>query len=118
MEYLVIRNQGNQGCDYTIGCGINYEFMEADTIDAILEEIFYPDGREELDGYSYVLDDDSEFSLDEILIIPTEHVIKVDLDRYKKAYKDREETEKQIQKEAEEKALLAKLEAKYRKGSV
>lgn len=114
MKYLVISDQGTQGCDYTIGCGVNYEFLEADSIESLLEEIFYPDGREETDGYSSALDDDSEYSLENIFIIPAEQVIKVDLERYKKEQKQERIKQKEAKKEKEELELLAKLEEKYR----
>lgn len=107
MKYLVCKKQHGDGCDYTIGCGMRYDFVEANSIEEVTESEIYPDGRDEwcaLDG---------ESALSEILIIPVDNITRVDIDELVKVRKQEVEEEKQLAIEAAEKAELARLSKKY-----
>lgn len=73
MKFLVCRKQKNEGCDYTIGCGMVFEFLYADSKSDLIENIIYPDGR----GENNSLDGDNELS--DLLIIHCEYVDEIDL---------------------------------------
>ncbi len=79
MKYLVCRKQTGTGCDYTIGCGMAYDFMEADSVDDVLEKVIWPEGPDEEDCCN--LEGDEE--LIELFIIPADAVIIADLSKYK-----------------------------------
>jgi len=38
-KFIAIRVQNGEGCDYTIGCGINYEEVEADNFEDAWEKL-------------------------------------------------------------------------------
>ena len=38
-KYIAIRVQNGEGCDYTIGCGINYVEVEADSFEEAFEKL-------------------------------------------------------------------------------
>tara|TARA_Y100000034_G_scaffold112283_1_gene146125 strand:- start:90 stop:419 length:330 start_codon:yes stop_codon:yes gene_type:complete len=74
MQYLVIFKQAGEGCDYTIGCGMNYEIMEADSIEDLKEKITFPEGREE---YSVFY---QGFGYEEIIVVPFEQTEPLDIE--------------------------------------
>lgn len=39
MQFIVLMTQ-NGGCDYTIGCGLNWEFVKADSKEEALKRVF------------------------------------------------------------------------------
>ena len=39
MKYFLLREQAGQGCDYTIGCGITFEPLRANTMDEAITEV-------------------------------------------------------------------------------
>lgn len=47
MKFLVCEKQSGEGCDYSIGCGMKYSLIEADSIEEAQEQAIYPDGRDE-----------------------------------------------------------------------
>lgn len=75
MQYLVIFKQASEGCDYTIGCGINYEVMEANSIEDLKEKITFPYGKEE---YSRFHSTDIYFS--EIIVVPFNETEPLDIE--------------------------------------
>jgi len=108
MKFLVCKKQEGAGCDYTIGCGMLFNFVEADSLEDALESIIWPEGRDE--GLSSL---EGDYALRDIYIIPEESVHIVDVSSIKaKIIEDREKTESD-EHEAKERELLAKLEAKY-----
>lgn len=38
--YVVVMKQKDEGCDYTIGCGTKYEFIEADGIEEAMRKSY------------------------------------------------------------------------------
>lgn len=75
MQYLVIFKQSSEGCDYTIGCGINYEIMEADSVEDLKEKITFPEGKKE---YSRFHNTDIYFS--EIIVVPFSETEPLDIE--------------------------------------
>lgn len=107
MKFLVCKKQSGEGCDYTIGCGYRFEYIEADSIEAVIHEVVWPDGegeRSSLEWYS---------PLETILIVPAEQVITVDVNQLKAdLLKQRREEEEQRQKDKELQELK-RLQEKY-----
>lgn len=81
MKYLVVTKQEGIGCDYSIGCGMCYEYVDAESVEAVIEKIIYPNGREE---YNTLTDEDDPLS--EILIVLADNVINVDIEKLKAKY--------------------------------
>jgi hypothetical protein len=109
MQYLVCRKQIGNGCDYTIGCGMVYDFMEADSVDDILEKVIWPEGRDEDDCCN--LEGDAE--LIELLIIPADAVIIADLPKLKNQLFRFRQAQKMEQIKQKELAELRRLQNKY-----
>jgi hypothetical protein len=107
MKYLVCQEQHGEGCDYTIGCGMRYDFIEAGSIDDVIEQIIYTDGRDEecaLEG---------EYALAEILIVPAHDVFTVDMDAIAAAARDEKDRRKADAKRRREMKELKRLRKKY-----
>lgn len=95
MLYLVIYKQAGIGCDYTIGCGINYKTIEAENEEELKEKIVYPEGKDE-----YSIFRNKDIGYEEIMYVPLENTTVLDINSIKK------EIEEKSQKEAEEKERL------------
>ena len=82
MKFLVCMTQHGYGCDYTIGCGMRYDVIEADSREDVIETVLYPDGRDE---GSYYLSRTSDTELKELIIteLADDYVL---LAPYKEAY--------------------------------
>ena len=44
MKFLICLKQSGEGCDYTIGCGMNFEIIEASSLENAKEKVIYPEG--------------------------------------------------------------------------
>ena len=107
MKFLVCKKQKGEGCDYTIGCGMRFDFIEADSIQDAIEKTVFPDGRDEnsqLEG---------ENALEKILIIPAEYVTVVDVAGMTSEIKQQRENEAAEAKKSKELAELKRLQSKY-----
>lgn len=111
-KYLLIEEQGEEGCDYSIGCGMRYEFVEFDgDIDAAsIHFANYVAGEDE-DGCSddriesallVGLGKDGQFS-----------VVQLDLERVRREALEQAVAYAMEQKEAEERATLERLKKKF-----
>lgn len=107
MKYLVCKKQKGEGCDYTIGCGMRFDFIEADSIQAAIERIVFPDGKDE---YSSLEGDNA---LEQILIIPAEHITVVNVSGIESEIKRQRVREAEKAQEEKELADLKRLQAKY-----
>ena len=107
MKFLVCEKQEGKGCDYTIGCGMRFGFIEADSIRDAIEQTIFPDRNDEyctLEG---------EYALEKMLIIPAEYVISIDIAGMSKKIKQQKVHEAaEVQKE-KELAEFNRLQAKY-----
>jgi hypothetical protein len=45
MKYMIVKQQNGEGCDYTIGCGISVEIIEAGSIQEAEAIALYPNGE-------------------------------------------------------------------------
>lgn len=108
MKYLICKKQIGEGCDYTIGCGMKFYFMDAESVEDAVEKIVYPEGR---DQYCSL---DGENALCEILIIPEKHVTSVDVVSLKNEFDKNQAVLAEAKIEAEEKAELYRLQNKYK----
>lgn len=77
MKFLVCKKQHGYGCDYTIGCGMHFDYYEAEDKDSLIESLIYPDGRDE---YSSLEGDNM---LSDLLIIDAEHVSVININEIK-----------------------------------
>lgn len=107
MKYLYCKKQIGQGCDYTIGCGMVYGIIEAQSIEEAIEEIIYPSGRDECSAL------EGEMSLEEIFLVPAENVTKVDIETKREEIEN--ERKRQAAETEKEKELseLKRLQNKY-----
>ena len=67
-KYLLCKKMHGGGCDYTIGCGMRFDWIEAESIEAAIEKAVWPDGRDEHCALV------GEMALSDLFIIPAEHV--------------------------------------------
>jgi hypothetical protein len=107
VKYLVCEKQEGEGCDYTIGCGMCFDFIEAASIQDAIEKTVFPDGRDEpcaLEG---------ESALEKILIIPAEYVTIVDVASMAIEIKQQRKHEAAEAQKAKELAELKRLQSKY-----
>lgn len=107
MKYLICEKQEGEGCDYTIGCGMRFDFIEADSIQDAIESIIFPNGR---DKHSAL---EGEDALEKIFIVPAEYVTVVDVEKMAQEIKQRREDEAAETQKAKELAELKRLQAKY-----
>lgn len=107
VKYLVCKKQKGEGCDYTIGCGMRFDFIEAASIEAAIERVVFPDGRVERSAL------EGEGALETIFIIPAECVTVVDVAAIASAIKETREREAAELQGAKELAEFNRLKAKY-----
>jgi hypothetical protein len=107
MEYLVCLKQRGEGCDYTIGCGYIFKYLDAASIDEAVEQIVWPEGR--VHGSNL----EGEDALETILIIPSEYVVTVDVEAIREEVLAYRAQEKADQERTKEIAQLNRLMAKY-----
>jgi len=74
-KWLVCQKQKGEGCDYTIGCGMRYDVVEAESLDAAIEQTIWPEGRDECSALMY---GDGE-AIIEILVVPWQEVRMVNV---------------------------------------
>lgn len=106
-KFLAIFKQKHEGCDYTIGCGLNYTFILEDNITdakSTLKKIV----KEE---YSV----DSDRSLSKIILISCSDIQDIDPDMWYSEFRKEKSQEEQSQIEKKERELLQKLKQKYEK---
>ena len=111
MRFLVCRKMVGDGCDYTIGCGMRFDYIEADSIDLLVEKLVWPDGRRE--SSSLV----GEMALSTILIVSAEHVTAVDVPSLVETITSDAIANRDKQTEEKERAELERLQAKYQRRS-
>ena len=113
MQFLVVRNHGG-GCDYTIGCGIDYYFINAESMEEALEQVKAEYTRiGNSDGESIMNPGQDERALKSIFLIPVSGKVDAPIDaRHRDCY-EAIEAEKVARTEVHERAQLAALQAKY-----
>lgn len=109
-KFLVCRKQNAMGCDYTIGCGMHFDFYESENKETLIQELLYPDGPDER---SCALE--GEFALSDLIIVDYEYVDSIDLYPYIKAMKDKDEADKLKQEKENDEAEFERLRKKLGK---
>ncbi len=111
MKYLVLQKQEDEGCDHTIACGVDYEFITAENIDEATEKTLYPDGRDEY----CVLDEENKIT--EILILPVQNqaIMTLNVHKLRKEHLQRLSYTQSKVVEAAERKQLKTLQEKYKK---
>ena len=71
-KYLIILKQKGYGCDYTIGCGITYDEIEANG---------------ELEIFKYVEQNWGTDDIEEVMYVPLNGVKNLDLEEFNVEYK-------------------------------
>lgn len=112
-KYIIIRQGEQEGCDYTIGCNINFTIEK---FDGNFEEAkqhfifkeFYPEGEEEP-----YFTEDLENELSELWVIPFDENYKIDLESTKKGYRKKEEEKITKDVKIAELRELKRLKSKY-----
>ena len=118
MKFLVCERQSGEGCDYMIGCGMDFYFKEACSEEALIEYLIYPDGEEECCSL------EGERARSDILILPAEHVTELDVadifcqvEEKRLMAKQEELMRTEEAKEAVERKEYARLKKKFEKAS-
>ena len=111
MKFLVIKKMNGEGCDYTIGCGMTYDWIEADNTEHAEELVVYPDGRDEWSS----VDPDKDMCLTEILIVPASDVHKVNVAEWSAKVKQANDKEASNRLDEKERAEYERLSKKFGK---
>ena len=111
MKFLVCKKQEGEGCDYTIGCGMDYDIVDAESIEQAIIDAVYPDGRDEASSL------EGENAIVEIIIAPAEFILRVDIERIKAGIDLEKAMASEMDMEKKERAELERLQAKYKGGS-
>mgnify|MGYP001562524102 CR=1 FL=1 len=107
MKYLVCKKQHGDGCDYTIGCGMRFDVIEALSLEDAIEQTIYPSGRNNFSAL------EGEEALEELLIIPAEYATSVDLKSMTLEIESERKRQAEEQQRNKELAELERLKAKY-----
>ena len=114
-QYLVCERMKGDGCDYTIGCGMNYKVVtveggkdETEDVRELQEKMAYPEGRDEYCAY-----EGDEFEIEEALIVPYKDVHVIDVKAFADEIEAREREEELAKKEEADKAEYKRLKAKF-----
>ena len=101
-KYILIAKQRGGGCDYTIGCAMNYEMLQSPTLKKAIVEARGRINR----TYS-----DEEYHLKEALVVELKHTIDVD-----QIYAKLDETKykrEEAKRDADERKQYEALKQKY-----
>jgi len=110
MRYVIILKQRGEGCDYTIGCGINFKIIEArDFAEAQVKARAYF-----IENYSYGCEYDRNLCDLEAMTIAAAPT-SLPVDEWWSAIRIKEVERQKAAKEAEELAELERLKKKYNK---
>jgi hypothetical protein len=112
-KYLVIKKQEGDGCDYSIGCGVRLDTIEAEsTAEAVemLRECWTAVDRWDSCGE---LDESSEHPLAAAWIIPWTDVLSLPIVNWKRAFERNAAEMVNKAVEEDERAQLARLQEKY-----
>jgi hypothetical protein len=109
MKFLVCKKMDGEGCHYTIGCGMHFSFVEAESLNDAIEKAIWPDGRQEMSSL------EGEMSLDSIVVVPAENAVIVDVAANKRSIAEHRKMKETTEAEARERAEMHRLQEKYLK---
>lgn len=107
MKFLVCKKQHGEGCDYTIGCGMNFNFIEAKSAEDAVEKIIYPYGHDEASSL------EGESALKEIFIVQADYVISIDVNKVAQEVANQRKQQALGLQKRKEITEFKKLKAKY-----
>lgn len=99
-RWVLILEGGGQGCDYTIGCGIAVNYIQAETEAQALEKV-----KVYLEGYG-------RSRIESISLYPETAEVAIPYLLWEEARQKAEEREEAREQEAKDRAELARLQAK------
>lgn len=128
MRYFLLRRQKGEGCDYTIGCGLSFEEIEADSRKEAIEQVIdLPDDWENITDEDELHDmlgdtglsnvEPGEFEMEEVVLFEVKEAIDLipilkkklfEVENHKSHLRDKE-------REAAERAQYEKLKKKFEK---
>jgi hypothetical protein len=77
MEFLVCERQEDEGCHYTIGCGMKFSIIDAESVNDAANKVIWPDGIA-AEEYCTLIDGDD--IRNRIYVAPMDAVHVVDID--------------------------------------
>jgi len=118
MRYIVIKTQEGEGCDYTIGCGMNYDFVDAsnpaEAFQKIVEdESWHLDDEYVCKNLANIDNCNFESVLESLMIIPAPEINEHFYSALVEAAKIKYVELSTKNKEAKERAEYEKLKAKF-----
>ncbi len=122
--YVVLQDQQGEGCDYTIGCGKNWLFIEAETIEEAAKKyalkVVEDNGENWLEDQEYPYTQHAERTIEKATIIGVSSSLVMnakDIERpveeLRKQLRKPIEEKKRQQLESKEKAEFERLKKKY-----
>jgi hypothetical protein len=115
MKFILVSEEDG-GCDYTIGCGICVEEIEANSLKAAIEVVVSPDEYGERTNVDYwQADRDAAHSIVKSTLYVVSEVVDMApfLDKAKAEDEAREQWAQEDDREASERAEFARLSKKY-----
>lgn len=115
MKYLIVKQQSGYGCDYSIGCGISTEFVEAESAEEAFSKM--ADGTDWMqEKMSWEYDSPGgEHALASIWVIPApelnEHLWPAMIEKMNKHWSNNDK----LEQEAADLAEFERLKAKFGK---
>ena len=126
-RYLLIREQAGEGCDYTIGCGLDWTIVEGESLEAVVEELRqratatadeYAD-FEEARGYDVKdhempwFDEYGEHTIGSARLYEIGDAVELHVDEWQGQWKAAEEAAEEGAKQDIERAEYERLRAKF-----
>lgn len=117
MKFLIAKLGFGTGCDYTIGCNMNWCVKDYPSLnDAVAAEVKksvfgYDDGEHVILGIRVNTDD--QFAVKRLVIVPFDGAVEPDLNRVRAEHNAAVDTAERVKKEASERAEFDRLQAKY-----
>lgn len=116
MKYLVIAKQRGEGCDYSIGCGISVDDVEADSADAAAVQWLAENGDAPGNAPNpndRIRDDPMLFDLAWLRVVPAGEPLMFDLEPLRQQRRDEAKAMAEAKKAAADRAEYDRLRAKY-----
>ena len=104
-KYIMLLKQNDEGCDYTIGCGMLWEVVETDSIQETIKDTIH----------SFGADGTGEVTFSRMVFVPFDAagVVDVDLDNVYKQIKEEKNQLTDKESEKKEKEEYDRLKLKY-----
>lgn len=113
MRYLIIQEQANEGCDYSIGCGISISTIEADSPEEAFNKMVEGTDWDREEGCWKYNAPGGEGELADIWVVPApelnDHLWPKHIEKMNKFWSDKAQDEKEAAELAEYERLKAKL---------